>query len=139
MNFVSNRNIIVRSIKTGMSIGFEKGVPTFVHPRMHQEVMEKGILPVDDEGKAVDPESHTAGSAQEVKVVLAPEDGYERELKIVEVFRAFVTRNHPADFTAAGMPSAKAITAALGWTVDTREVRTAWEKHRREILHGTKE
>lgn len=136
MNFVSNRDVIVRSAKTGMSIQFKKGEPTFVHPKMHKEVMEKGVLPVDDENQAVNPATHTAGLETESKVLLAPEDGYERSLKILEVIRAIVKRNNSKDFTAGGIPSARSITAALGWHVDSQEAKKVWEEHRREILHG---
>lgn len=136
MNFVSNRNITVRSAKTGMAIKFIKGDPTYVPPKMHQEVMEKGILPVDEKGAAVDPHTHDAGLAQEPRVLLAPDDGDEREVKILEVINALVKRNNPTDFTGGGMPSAKSITAALGWKVDSKEVKMVWEKHRRQVLHG---
>lgn len=136
MNFVSNRDVIVRSSKTGMSIAFKKGVPTFVHPLLHKEVMEKGVLPVDDENKAVDPSTHTAGLEAEPKVLLAPEDGYERSVKILEVIRALVARNNAKDFTAGGVPSARSITAALGWRVDAQEVRKVWDENKREILYG---
>ena len=139
MNFVSNRNIVVRSTRTGMSIAFTKGVPTFVHPLMHKDVIEKGIVPVDEKGKTVDPAENPVGLELDKPVKLAPQDGYERELKLVEVFKALIERNNSADFTAGGIPTAKSCTAALGWTVDTKEVKMAWEKHRRELLHGDKE
>jgi hypothetical protein len=119
-----------------MSIAFVKGVPTFVHPKMHKDVMEKGVLPVDENNQPVDPTSHTAGLEAEPKIRLAPEDGYDRGLKILEVIKAIVARNNPKDFTAAGMPSARAISTALGWTVDHKEVKGVWEEHRREVLHG---
>ena len=49
---VSNRDIVVHSI-LGHSIAFEKGVPTHVPKALHAEVMEKGILPVDDKGESL--------------------------------------------------------------------------------------
>lgn len=101
--------------------------------------MEKGILPVDEKGAAIDPANNDVGMTQEPVVYLAPDDGYDREVKILEVFRAIVKRNDASDFTAAGMPSAKAVTAALRWSVDTKECRVVWTKHRRELLNGPDE
>jgi len=136
VKFIANRNVIVRSAKIGQSVEFKKGVPTKVPPGMHDEVMEKGIIPVNDDGSAVNPETTEVVPAEK-PVLLAPEDGAVRAKRIAEVFKALVARNNPSDFTAGGTPSATAVTAALGWKVDQKEVRTVWEKNR-EALIGTK-
>lgn len=136
MRFISNRSVIVRSSKIGQSVEFKKGVPTRVPPGMHEEVMEKGIIPVNDDGTAVDPETIEV-VAPPKPVLLAPEDGTVRAKHIAEVLKAIVARNHPVDFTAGGTPSASAVTAALGWKVDQKEVRMVWEKNR-EALIGAK-
>lgn len=138
--FVSNRNIVVRSAKSGMSVKFVKDVPTYVPPKMHAEVMEKGIMPVDGKGKALD--SNEVGKlveTQDPHIVLAPEDSDERSEKILDVIKALVKRNNSDDFTGGGMPSHKSITAVLGWKVDVKEVKRVWEEHRRAILHGEEE
>lgn len=128
--FVSNRDVVVRSAKCGMSIAFKKGEPTNVPRVMHSEVMDKGILPVEDNGAPVNPAEHTAGTEPEKKLVLAPEDGEERRDKIIEAIKQIVTRNNAKDFTGGGQPSAGVLTAALGWRVDQKEVRTIWNENR---------
>jgi hypothetical protein len=120
--FVSNRDINVGSL-TGRSILFEKGIPTHVPREMHAEVMEKGIIPVEAQ---VAEEVTAAASAP--KILLAPEDPHEREDKISEAIRALVAQNDSRSFTAGGVPSDKAVTAALGWKVDQKEIRTIWTK-----------
>lgn len=135
MQFVSNREVVVRSL-SGHSIKFLKGVPTDVPRAMISEVMEKGILPVDEKGKTLDPEEVPVSEAP--KVVLAPEDGYERHDKIYAVIKAIIERNSPKDFTGGGRPHAGSVTSALGWRVDQKEVNGVWEKHRAELI-GKKE
>lgn len=133
MLFVSNRDVVVRSIKTGMSILFKKGVKTRVPPSMHEDVMERGVLPVNDDGSPVQAAEHEA-VVNEPKILLAPEDGNERGKKIKEVFKALIARNNATDFTASGTPNAGSVTAALGWKTDQKEVRQVWEKHREELV-----
>ena len=134
--FVSNRDVVVRSKNTGHAIAFEKGVPMQIPPAMVGEVLEKGILPVDAQGKAVDPGENEV-VVETSKVVLAPEDGFERSQKILEVIKAIVARNDAKDF-AGPTPSAIAVTAALGWKVDQKEVRQVWEKNRQALLNKEK-
>lgn len=133
MNFVSNRDIVVRSVKTGHSIEFKKGVATQVPPQMHSEVMEKGILPVEADGTPVDPAKNEASKAPS-DISMPPVDAYERDGKILEVIRAIVKRNNSGDFVGGGHPAAHAITASLGWRVDQKEVKKVWEANREELL-----
>lgn len=133
MEFISNRNVVVRSKNTGHAIGFKKGVPQYVPAQMYNEVMEKGILPVED-GKPVDPEKNEV-IKPEVKVLLAPEDGFERDAKILEVIEAIVKRNAPGDFAGGGHPAASAISAVLGWRVDQKAVKKVWEANRQQVLN----
>lgn len=140
LEFVSNRNIVVRSAKSGMSVKFVRDVPTYVPPVMHAEVMEKGIMPIDAKGKIIEQEE--VGKLVEIHeplIVLAPEDSDERSERILDVIKALVKRNNSNDFTGGGIPSHKSITAALGWKVDVKEVKRVWEEHRRELLHGEEE
>ena len=102
---------------------------------MHDEVLEKGILPVDDEGRAIDPEDNTV-IEDAPKVKLPPEDGDERDAAILTVIKKIVSRNNPADFSAGGTPNAGSITSALGYRVDQKEVRKVWEKNRAVLLNG---
>lgn len=130
MDFVANRDIIVRSVH-GHSVEFKKGVPQYVPRVMHSECVEKGVLPVeagDLDVVVADPKGP----------VLAPEDRLEREDAIMEVIKAIVKRNVSTDFTGGGHPSADAITAAVGWKVDQKEVKDIWVKNREKVL-GAKE
>jgi len=136
VKFIANRNVIVRSSRIGQSVEFKKGVATRVPPGMHEEVMEKGLVPVNDDGSAIDAEN-TETVAPEKPVLLAPEDGAERAKRILGVFKSLVARNNSTDFTAGGTPSAASVTSALGWKVDQKEVRQVWEKNR-ETLIGAK-
>ena len=133
MKFVSNRDTVVRSCATGHAIEFKKGVPTDVPYAMRSEVVEKGILPVQDDGKAI--EAGTVQVVAEPKKVVLPPEGEVRIEKIVEAFKAIVERNNPADFTGGGTPSASAVSTALQFRVDTKEVRGLWEKHRNALLN----
>ena len=122
--FVSNRNITVVSLH-GYAIKFVKNVPTYVPRPMHSEVMEKGILPCDDKGETLDVDK-VADPKPAPKIVLAPEEPADRAEAIRAVCEAIAERNNSKDFTAGGAPSAKAVSAALGWSVDTVEIRPVW-------------
>lgn len=117
--FVANRDITIVSTQ-GYSLSFKKGEPLHVPRAMHAEVMEKGVLPVDQ----ADAEAVTA--AQEPKVLIEPEDAEERKDKIREVVVAMAKRNSPKDFSAGGVPLATAVSLALGWKADPKEVRAVW-------------
>jgi hypothetical protein len=135
--FVSNRNVTIAST-LGAAIFFEKGIPTHVPRSMHGLVMEKGVLPCDKDGKALDVEKVVEEIEQETKVKSAPEDADERQDAITKVLRGIVASNKSSDFTAAGTPSAQAVSLSLGWKVDQKEVRLAWVKAR-PVLIGDKE
>lgn len=132
--FVSNRDIVVRSAKAGMSIAFTKGKPQHVPRIMHDAVMDKGILPVEASGEPVKPDSHTAGTEPEKpKLNLPPEDGEERRDQLIAAIKNVVARNNSKDFTAGGQPAAGALTAMLGWRVDQKEIRVLWNEKREEF------
>jgi hypothetical protein len=117
----------------GASVFLKKGVPTHVVRHMHAAVLEKGALPCDELGKTLDAEG--APEVEEgPKVMIAPEDAEARAEAIEKVSREFVKRNSSKDFTAGGTPSASAVSLALGWKVDQKEVRTVWMKIRPELL-----
>jgi hypothetical protein len=127
--FVSNRNVVISSI-LGYAIEFKKGEPTHVPRRMHATVMEKGIVPCDIRGAALDVADIEA--TPEAKVLLAPEEAEDRAPAIRGVIDAIVKRNSSNDFSAGGVPSASAVTAALGWKVDAKEIRPIWDKVKQE-------
>lgn len=128
MKFVSNRDIVVRSLH-GHSIEFKKNVPTEVPRLLHAECLEKGILPEEgpEQGNAiVDP----AGPK------LAPDDAEVRYDEVLAAIKAIVKRNNSNDFTGGGHPSATAISAAVGWKVDQKEVKEIWVKVREGLIKG---
>lgn len=128
MNFISNRDIVVRSLH-GHAIEFKKGVPTGVPRIMHAECLEKGILPEEgpEQGNAVQD-----GPGPK----LAPEDKMERDDAILAVIKAMVKRNNSNDFTGGGHPSATAVSASVGWKVDQKEVKDVWVKNREFLIRG---
>lgn len=132
--FISRREINVGSL-SGRSILFEKNVPTHVPREMHSEVMEKGILPCDKDGNVLDDVTDVEVAVSATPLILvAPEDPAEREEKISAAIFALADRNARGDFTAGGVPHDKAVSAALGWTVEAREVRAVWAKVKPEVM-----
>lgn len=133
--FVSNRDVVVRSAKYGRSYKFSKGIPREdVIPQMHQDLLQAGILPVEEDGAPTKP-ADVVIEEPKVVVLLKPEDGEECNAKILEVMRAIVARNDSGDFTGGGMPSARAVTAALGWKVDNKDVAEVWKEHKVALLN----
>lgn len=132
MKFVSNRDIVIRSKNSGHAIRFIKGEPQEVPKAMWHEVQERGILPVEASGDPVKPGENPAEPVAP-KVILPPE-GEERVARILEAFKSMVARNNPADFTGGSTPSADAVSSAVRFKVDRKEVRSLWEKHRADLL-----
>lgn len=131
--FLSHREQVIGGT-TGHSIGFEKGVPTHVPRQMHATVMEKGCLPCDKDGKILDDVAASApGAVEEKKVLVEPEDADERNERIVAAMKDIVKRNNAKDFSAGSVPLAEALTSALGWRVDQKEVRPLWNKLKQEM------
>lgn len=135
--FVAHRDVTVTSLK-GYSFNFKKGIPQHVPKQCHAEVIERGILPVDQDG-SLDP-AKLDEIAQEgdpkARIVLAPETQAERDEKINEALKAIAKRNRSEDFTAGGVPSPAAVSSALGWKVDGREIRPLWNKLRQDAAQG---
>lgn len=137
MKFVSNRDIVIRSKNTGHAIEFKKGVAVTVPLGMHSEVMERGILPVDEAGAPVDPAAHQI-AVDPAKPIMPPDDGNVRNAQILEVIKQIVVRNNSKDFAGGGCPHQQAVSSALGWRVDQKEVRIVWERHREALLNSGK-
>lgn len=128
--FVSNRDINIGST-LGYSIEFKRGRPTHVPRRMHSLVMERGCVPCDPAGKILDADK-IQDPVEAPTVLLAPDDADERADKILEVVKALAKRNDAKSFSAGGVPTATAVSAALGWKVDQKEIRPVWDKFKRE-------
>lgn len=112
MNFVLHRNRTIASL-SGRSVEFQKGVPTYVPPQMHADVIAAGAVP---ESELEDPE---------VKPASAP-SGEERVELIKLAMAEIVTDNIREQFTAGGAPHAKALTARLGFEVNSKERDAIW-------------
>ncbi len=119
---------------TGRSILFEKGKPTHVPREMHAEVMSRGVLPCDKDGKVgevqVDPQP-------EADLTMAPEDAQERAEALEGAIRQVVKRNDAMDFTGGGVPSASVLSSILKWRVDQKEVRPVWARLKPLLLNST--
>lgn len=137
--FVSNRSFTLRST-LGHSVTFERGKPTHVPKALHPLAVERGLLPCDEKGTPLPEKSEEIVQESEAKsrVLLAPDDPAEREDRIVAVFKALVAENKSSNFAGGGTPSAEAVSGALGWKTDQKEVRKVWEKTRAQILTGKK-
>lgn len=119
MNFVLQRNRTVATLR-GHVIEFKKGEPTYVPPDCYDEVIAIGAVPEEELVEAEQP----AGSE--------PTDLAARRSALFDAFDAIVLRNNSSDFTAGGVPGAKAVAAILGWTPDNKERTDAWNKYREE-------
>lgn len=139
--FVSHRKINIGSTQ-GHSIQFEKGVPTHVPRGMHTAVMEKGCVPCDGKGQALDAPASTAiaEAAEPAGAKLAaPEDAEERAEAIRGVIEKLFKRNNARDFSAGGVPSSDAVTFELGWRVDPREILPIWKKQKPKLIGSSLE
>lgn len=119
MNFVLQRNRTVATLR-GHVIEFKKGEPTYVPPDCYNEVIAVGAVP---EEELAEPEAPAGGE---------PTDPVARRSALFDAFDAIVLRNNSSDFTAGGVPGAKAVTAVLGWSPDNKERTDAWNKYREE-------
>lgn len=122
--YVLNRKFALRSTQ-GRIMNFEKGVPTYVPPQCEVEAVAIGA-------EIAPGETAVAPNPTPDESILAPKapEGDAREEMIVRAFKALQKRNERTDFTAAGYPSAKAVTAALGFPVDKKEVARIWVDYR---------
>lgn len=135
--FKSNRDITITSLR-GYSIAFKKGEPTHVPKAMHNEVIERGILPVDEDGNMDPTKLDEIGEATDNKITLklAPETQEDRNAALRQVFTSLVKANRSGDFTAGGVPSAAVVSNVLGWRVDQKEIRPVWNDFKAETVKG---
>lgn len=125
--FVSNRDITITSL-IGRSIYFEKGVPTHCPREMHAEVMEKGIIPVEEaDATAVTTKAAHVPKSDE------PDEPGDREDAITAAVQVLVARNNTKDFSAGGVPTSAAVSAVLGWRADAQSIRPVWDKLKRSM------
>lgn len=115
IKFVMHRKRTIAST-CGLSIEFEKGVPTLTPPAMFAEVLAAGGVPESEI-----PEDEAAASG-------APSAAADREKAIFEAFEGFKLRNDPNEFTAGGAPHFKALSEKVGFVVQAKERDTMWVK-----------
>lgn len=119
MKFVMHKTRVIASVM-GLSIEFEKGVPTFVPPYMYQEIIAAGGVP---ESELSDEELKT-GNPNE------PLDPAERKAALMKAFDQIVLRNVREEFTAGGSPHNAVMAKELGWTVSAKDRDAAWAEFR---------
>ena len=116
---VLNRNYVLTTTK-GHSVAFEKGVPTHVPPAIYQEALTIGAIPPDGEDPHVE---------DVVKTDNAPSDPAERAPLILDAIEKLVAENARENFTAAGSPTVDAVTKAVGFKVQSKEIATVWQQY----------
>jgi hypothetical protein len=126
MKFVMHRDRVVASVY-GHAVEFKKGVATHVPSIMHKEVLAAGGIP---EEELVD---------DAPKRATEPTDPVERANAIKAVITELLELGRREDFTAAGSPHAKIISAKLGWNVDNKERDGVWGMMQREQNEGSGE
>ena len=116
---VLNRNYVLTTTK-GHSVAFEKGVPTHVPPAIYQEALTIGAIPPDGEDPHVE---------DVVKTDNAPSDPAERAPLILDAIEKLVAENARENFTAAGSPTVDAVTKAVGFKEQAKEIATVWQQY----------
>lgn len=120
--FTLHRNHLLRTTK-GISVRFEKGVPTHVPSLAVNDAVAIGAVPaVEDRAQTdvIPPEPN-------VQIPLTPA---QRKEKIFEAFAEMVERNNRSDFTASGTPNAKKLVPMVGFDMSTNERDTLWREFR---------
>lgn len=104
----------------GHTITFKKDEPTHVPMAAYAAAIAVGAVPAD------------GGSAdvilEDAKNPAAPGDPLERNRLLLAAIEELVEKNDRKDFTAAGLPSVKAVERVLGFDVDGREVAANWQE-----------
>lgn len=117
MEYIAPRNMTAVS-KSGRSVEFVKGVPTYAPSQMHAELIQLGISPAEEI-----PEPEPDGSPVEPKV---PE---EREAAFYAAFEKIILRGKRNDFSGTGAPHTAVLVKELGWSeVDRKERDLMWQK-----------
>ena len=117
--FTMQRDFIVKAL--GRSVGFKKGIETWVPPMIHAEAMKYGAVPVDPK------EDLEMEKAPERPKVITNEDRHEALLKACKYLKEV---NDGDDFGANALPKVKALNAVVGFDVSAQERDKAW----REIM-----
>jgi hypothetical protein len=116
MDYIAPRDMTVSST-SGRSVEFVKGVPTYAPHQMHDELINKGVVPAEDL-----PEVVVDDNAE-------PAVGAEREAALFGAIEKVMLRNKRGDFAGTGAPHAAVLAKELGWSsLDAKERDAAWSK-----------
>lgn len=117
MEYIAPRKMLVTS-KSGRSVEFEKGVPTFAPPQMHAELIAAGVVPAEEM-----PEPPASDEPQ------APVVPDERKAAVFAAFEKILLRNKRNDFSATGAPHLAVMSKTLGWEFgDAKERDALWNE-----------
>ena len=116
MDYIAPRNMTVSS-KSGRSVEFVKGKPTFAPPVMHAELIALGIVPTEEI-----PEPEDDGTP------VAPTAPDERQAAIYAAFEKIILRGGRKDFAGTGAPHTAVVAKELGWDIDAKERDLFWQK-----------
>lgn len=131
--FVSNKDMFLAST-LGHSLTFKKGKATHVPKALHSLAMEKGLLPCDKSGKELDLAGARDVVQQEPEQLVEPTDAEDRAEAILDVLKKIVARNNTRDFGGNNRPTVSAVTLALGWQTDAKEINKVWDANRETLL-----
>lgn len=116
---ILNRNYTLTTTK-GHSVVFMKDEPTFVPNVIYQEAIAIGAQPAD----GTDPDV----LKDEVKDN-TPADPADRAPMILAAIEALIARNDREDFTAAGTPTAAAVSKEVGFKVQNKEIAPVMQQY----------
>ena len=116
MNYIAPRNMTVAS-RSGRSVEFKKGEPTYAPDQMHAELIAVGIVPAEEI-----PEPEDDGGVKE------PTVPSEREAEVFAAFEKLILRAKRGDFAGTGAPHAAVLAKELGWSIDGKERDVLWQK-----------
>jgi hypothetical protein len=116
MEYIAPRNMTVAS-KSGRSVEFKKGEPTYAPPQMHAELIALGVVPAEEI-----PEPALSDEPR------APTVPSEREAAVFAAFDKIILRAKRGDFAGTGAPHTAVLSKQLGWDIDGKERDTLWQK-----------
>ena len=121
IEMIALRNITLRSLQ-GISVRFEKNKPVAVPEQCIAEAMALGAVPV------------TAADLEKPEPLFTPEPvGLAREEAFQTAIEMLVEENSRTKFTAGGKPTKAAMTSALGFEIDNREINAEWAKYKEQL------
>lgn len=115
MEYIAPRDMTVAS-KSGRSVAFVKGVPTYAPDQMHAELIAFGVVPAE----AI-PEPEDDGGVKEPTVLA------ERQEAVFAAFEKVILRGKRGDFAGTGAPHAAVLSKELGWSIDGKERDVLWQ------------